>query len=89
MVNPVVCGCKLAEDVDEANRLANALLLELPLLPEQLLLLHPVAKLVTLGSSSKIWLLLGLAVALSSISDTKKYQETKMRQRLLLVVLVL
>lgn len=55
-VNSVVWHCIFPEDVDEANRLAKTLLLELPLLLEPLLLLllqHDV-KFVTAGVSSKI-----------------------------------
>lgn len=63
--NPFVWEWMLTEDVDEANRVAKMLLLELPLLLELQLLLQLAVTFVKEGISSKICVGEGFGVVFS------------------------
>ena len=73
-VNPSGWDCKLAEAVEDANKLVNALLLVLPLLLELLVLLQLSVEPVVTRASSKIWAGMGFS-GNSVIIETTKEKE--------------
>lgn len=74
-VNAGVCGvCKLADAVEEANKLANTLQLVLPLLLELVVLLQlPFKPVAAAGASSTI----GWGFSGNTITKAKREEDTK------------